>query len=328
MGFSKRLIYANELKFAGANKYIDLGDAPWTDWRGKSFVGNTGVGYVSGRGKMCYTDYITAGNSAITTGIAAQTQTAGFALTGLTAAAQTILAAALSAQPDVPRAVRFVAAKTGATAIGNGTMTGNAIVIVTGVKIDGVTVTEWIPLNDTAAVNSVYSYLSITSVILPAKVNATGDQVSMGYANVFPFYRPVASTADVLEAARKASAATAYTTETLGTLYLGNASQAITNAITPTTTSIALTASSVVGTMPTSGINHFDIIRGDGRVIEKVSGTVSANVLTAVRGIDGTVAQTWDPGQVIAYRPGQNWAPTSAITANDRMKMTYLSAMV
>ena len=94
------------------------------------------------------------------------------ALTGLNAAAQPGFTTGIS-QPDVPRIARIVAAKSGMTAV-----TGN--VTVHGTDVNGNSISDTIALNDTTAVNGVKAFKTITSIDLPARVNASGDQVSVG----------------------------------------------------------------------------------------------------------------------------------------------------
>ena len=94
------------------------------------------------------------------------------ALTSLTAGAQTGITAGIT-NPDFPRIARIVAAKSGMTPVA-----GN--VVVHGTDVNGNSISDTIALNDTTAVNGVKAFKTITSIDLPARTNATGDQVSVG----------------------------------------------------------------------------------------------------------------------------------------------------
>lgn len=323
--FRKRSIHIGVLRFFGINSIGTIGP------RSSSYLPSRinvtfGTAIRSGLGKRIAHDIHTAGNSAITVGVAVQSTATVLALTNLTEARQVVTAGIT--QPDVPRTLRLVGAKTGGTNLGNGgfAAANSRYVRVTGTNVYDEQIVEDIPVNDTSSVQSINCFKSITSIDLPAEVNATGDQISVGVGTGFPFYRPVAQEADVLEFARKASAATAYTIETLGTLDVAQASTTLNGAINASTTTIVVADGS--GFPAGSQRTIADIISGDGDILEQVYITNrSTNTLTVARGANGTTARAWSSGVAVVKRPG-NKMTIGTVTANDRFRTSYLSEAI
>jgi hypothetical protein len=236
-----------------------------------------------------------------------------------------------AAQPDVPRTVRIVAAKSGGTAVGDGAFlaANSRVVLVTGTNAAGQVISETIPLNDTTAVNGVKAFATITSVVLPDQVNASGDQVSIGYGPGLALIRPVASVNNIIEVARKATAATAYTIETLGghTFAVGVVASTIASDITATATSIALAAGTGTNFPNGSQRTHCILEHLDGSVEEVIVTNRSTDTLTVVRGANGTVAKAWYAKSQFVLRQPMTITPTT-ITANDRFYVYYLASVV
>ena len=264
-------------------------------------------------------------SATITNGIAAVGQTQILALTTLAAASADVTT--FVAQPDCPRAVRAVAAKSGATAVGDGsfsTSTGR-VLIVYGTDQWGESIVEEIPLNDTTAVVGKKAFATITKITMPAKINATGDQVSVGYSNVLGIVSPLESSADALEFARKASAATAYTTEAMGTLDVGYAATTVSEDVDIDETSVTIT--SATGFPDGAQVNHARLEGLDGSYEDVIITNRSTTTLTLKRGANGTTARAWPSGTYICWRSGNTIAPAS-ITANDRFKIQTQSAVM
>jgi hypothetical protein len=91
-------------------------------------------------------------------------------------------------------------------------------VLITGTDWAGRTITESFTLSGSSAVVGTKPFKTVTSIQFPAKTNVSGDTVSVGIADVLGLYRPIAAAGDVIETARKASAAAAYTIEATGTV--------------------------------------------------------------------------------------------------------------
>jgi hypothetical protein len=72
-------------------------------------------------------------------------------------------------------------------------------------------------LNGVATVLGVVGAASLTSIELPARTHA-GDTVSIGYGDVFGLPGHIADTTDVTQAERKATGATVYTAEAVGSV--------------------------------------------------------------------------------------------------------------
>lgn len=112
-----------------------------------------------------------------TGGIAPANATTTYILgnTVLTGTTQTVLPASLAHQPDVCRVL---------TVKGNaGGMTGN--VVITGQDSAGSTITDTIAVSGTDTVAGVKAFKSISSIVVPAKTNVSGDQLAIGTANIF-----------------------------------------------------------------------------------------------------------------------------------------------
>lgn len=102
--------------------------------------------------------------------------------------------------PDVYRALR---------------VTGNAVgiygnVVITGKDRGGKVVTDTIIASGNTTVDGVVPMSEVIQVVLPARTTV-GDTVSVGISGKLGLYRPVDTSADVIEVERKASAATSYT---------------------------------------------------------------------------------------------------------------------
>lgn len=138
--------------------------------------------------------------------VAAASATSIHAAVTLAAAAQTVTADITN--PDVYRCLQVKGNASG--------IAGN--VVITGTDWAGQTITDTIALNGTAAVDGVKPFKTVISISLPAKTNDEGDAVSVGCCDKLGLYRPIAAATDVIEVGRKASAATSYTVEAVGTV--------------------------------------------------------------------------------------------------------------
>jgi hypothetical protein len=77
--------------------------------------------------------------------------------------------------PDVPRTC---------TVKGNASgIAGN--VVITGTNVDGDEITDTIALNGSTEVEGAKAFATVTSILFPAKTNASGDTVSIGKASSF-----------------------------------------------------------------------------------------------------------------------------------------------
>ena len=285
----------------------------------------TGMSLKMGLCKIPITQTITANNAAITVGVAAVSVVAVKAATVLTTAAQVITT--FAGQPDVPRVLRIVAAKTGATAVGAAGFTAinDRYVIAVGTDIHDQVITEWIPLNDTTAVNSVKAFKTVTSITLPIRVNTDGgDTVSVGYGLTFALCRPVAAATDLIEFARKASAATAYTIATLPTFDVGEATTTIATEIDADDTTIVIASATgwTNGAQRSMAMIEFE----NGDVEEVIVTGRTTTSLTVVRGANGSTARAAKVGTQISFRPGMTIA--TSITADDRLLVKFLAAAI
>jgi hypothetical protein len=247
-------------------------------------------------------------------------------LTALGAAAQVITAAITD--PDCPRVIRVVAAKTGVTAVGDGTYAGAAnsrYVTVWGVDVNGMEIYEDIPLNDVTAVNGKKAFREILSITLPIQANAGGgDEVSVGVGDVFGLEHNVYGTGDVLEMARKATAVTAYTVEAMGTVVVGSAASTINNTggISASATSITLASATGWPAVANTAARIFGRIYAKDGTYEDIAVILrAAAVLTVVRGVNGTTARVWAKGTDIVWVAPMTIAWTTV--HNDRMLVTY-----
>ncbi|MCL4718052.1 MAG: hypothetical protein KJ057_06210 [Phycisphaerae bacterium] len=137
--------------------------------------------------------------------VAAVSNTAILAATALTASEQTITTGIT--QPD---AYRVLSVK------GNqGGMTQNVILI--GTNFANERITDVIALNGTTLASGVKPFKTVSKIILPAQ-SAPGQTVSIGNTAKLGLYFAVGAGADVLQQARKASAATSYTLEPIGSV--------------------------------------------------------------------------------------------------------------
>lgn len=105
-------------------------------------------------------------------------------------------------------------------------------VYIIGTDWAGSQITDKITLNGTSTVAGVKPFQTVTKIILPARNNGT-QGVMIGYTAELGLQSPVSATSDVLQQGRKASAATAYTLESLGTVNVAYATidvSSITNA--------------------------------------------------------------------------------------------------
>lgn len=109
--------------------------------------------------------------------------------------------------PDEYRALRIVGNQAGIT----GTVTVN------GTDWQGNAISEEITANGTTEVNGNKPFKTVTSIVLPAW-NGSGDEISVGYCDKLGLHHGITDDTDVLEVARKATAASEYTIEALGTV--------------------------------------------------------------------------------------------------------------
>lgn len=292
--------------------------------KNKSVLLASGNSLAFGLGGMQFSQVVTAPNAAITTGCAAVSNTAVKAATGLTTAAQVITT--FAAQPDVPRCLRFVCTKTGATAVGDGgwTADNSRYVIAVGTDINDQVITEWIPLNDTTLVDSIKAFKTVTSITLPIKVNSTGDTVSVGYGFKFGLMRPVSAATNLIEFARKASAATAYTIETLPTFDIGEATTTISANASASATSLSI--ADATGWTDGAQRSMATLEFPDGTTEEVIVTSRTTTTLTVVRGANGTTAVAIPSGTQISLRPGMTFTVT--VVANDRYLVRFISPIV
>jgi hypothetical protein len=290
-------------------------------------------GIKRGLGKKTHLQVITPGGAAITSGVAALGTTNLLGLTNLSTAPVVKTYADFSAQPDVPRSLNFTAAKTGGTAVGDGGWAGanSRYAIIDGLDSLGYRRIEWVPLNDTSSVQSIYCYSYVYSITLPIKVNATGDQVKVGYGSKFGFEHPVQAATDILEFYTKPSAGYVlhsmdaetqiYELTTLpATTDVGEAQTTTAEVLDRTETVLTVADGSVFA----NGAQRTfcELIDPDtGETEEIVISSRTNNDLTIARGVNGTTARKWKSGIVIAKRPGMSF--TYAATTNDRMQISY-----
>jgi len=104
-------------------------------------------------------------------------------------ATTTVLAAALTAQPKVPRVLSITG--NAASAVGD--------VVVTGKDAAGQTITETIISTGAATVAGIKSFKSIDSIVFPAR-GAGGDTISVGITDDFgvPFLLPYDTTLKIM----------------------------------------------------------------------------------------------------------------------------------
>ena len=114
--------------------------------------------------------------------------------------------------PDVPRNVTATANAAGCA----------GDVVVTGTNWAGQVITETIALAGAAEIAGVKAFTTVTAVHLPPETHAGTDTVSIGVGNCLGLQRPIAAAGDVVEVARKATAAAEYTIEATGTVSVAN----------------------------------------------------------------------------------------------------------
>ncbi|GIK16321.1 MAG: hypothetical protein BroJett003_12850 [Planctomycetota bacterium] len=137
--------------------------------------------------------------------VAAVSNTAILAATALTASEQTITTGIT--QPDVYRVLSVK---------GNqDEMTQNVILI--GTNFANERITDVIALNGTTLTSGVKPFKTVSKIILPAQ-SAAGQTVSIGNTAKLGLYFAIGEGTDVLQQARKASAATSYTLEPTGSV--------------------------------------------------------------------------------------------------------------
>jgi hypothetical protein len=117
----------------------------------------------------------------------------------LTASAQTVTTAITN--PGVPRALIIKGNAAG--------IAGN--VVVTGKNFKDETITETIALDGASAVEGTKAFKSVTSIALPAKTNASGDTVSVGWCDKLGLPYMLAHNTVLLAALDNAREATAPT---------------------------------------------------------------------------------------------------------------------
>ena len=83
-------------------------------------------------------------------------------------------------------------------------------VVITGTDWAGNTITDTIALNGSSSVSGVKAFMTVTSILLPARTSA-GNTVSIGCVNVFGLTRPVAASTDVIYVGIAADAVNAST---------------------------------------------------------------------------------------------------------------------
>lgn len=353
MSFWKNaLVRVKNIEFFGTSKIDTLGQAlrghigfqgqPNLDETGIAVAMQTGVGLRGGKGKVQHIQEFTGASATITNGLAATSNSNVLALTTLTAAAQVITAGITN--PDCPRTLSIVCAKTGATGVGNGIYPGDATasansrqITITGTNIHDKVIYEDVALNDTSAVVTTRAFKTVTSITLPIKANTnTGDQVSVGAGNVFGIAHPIELSADVIECEGKISAAVAYTIESLGTLDVGYAATTIANTSSLSTggtgllkAGLSITLASATGwpaVANTAGRIHGRIYSADGTYEDIIVILRATTTLTVIRGACGTTARDWPKGSDILWLAGNTYA--RAITVNDRFRLLYQSKLL
>jgi len=134
--------------------------------------------------------------------VAAASDTSVAAAVTLAAAATTTISGGSVTDPNEYRALRIKGNQAG--------VAGN--VVITGYDRGGKVVTDTIAANGASAVDGVIPMLTLASITFPALVGA-GDTISVGVSEKLGLYRPIESTADVVLAERKATAADEFTVE-------------------------------------------------------------------------------------------------------------------
>lgn len=254
--------------------------------------------------------------AALATGIAIAGNTQIKAAVTLSATVATAVTTFV-AQPDVARTIRVKGNQAG---LGDGTF-ALRVVLLEGLDQFGRAIKETVPLNAATAVDSKRAFSSLTRVTLPVRVGA-GDTVSLGYGAALGLDRPCELAADLVEVARKATAATAYTSEALpGTTDITPVHSTLAATITAAAVSITL----VDGSTFANGAQRVnaEILGPDNMIEEVIITSRTGNVLTVVRGVNGQTARRHVQGATLVTRPGNTIAP--ALTADDRLLVTYLT---
>lgn len=273
-------------------------------------------------------------NAAITVGIKAAGAITILAAQALAAGAATVVAAGFT-QPDIPRSINFV---TNNASCGDGTFTTATakIVVIVGLDQFNISRTESVALNGTTTVSTLWCYQSVTSITFPSQF-AGGDTCTTTVGTKFALERPVQAAADLLEIERKASAATAYTVETLpATTDIGEGYGPIATVLpyvaswsAPFSTTIQVLTTAIVGSFPNSTyIAEFLGPNGNEKVT--VTGTAISGlytVITFIRGLHGapTPLRNYNAGAYINRMPAMSISPT--LTADDRLCLRYRSAV-
>jgi hypothetical protein len=136
--------------------------------------------------------------------VAAASDETVLASTALTTAAHKIVAGITN--PDCFRGLQVVGIE--ASVYGN--------VVVNGHDYAGRAISETILASGVTAGNSNQAFADVTSIILPARTTA-GEHISVGVTNKFGLVRPIRITDEFVMTERKASAATSFTVEDIGT---------------------------------------------------------------------------------------------------------------
>lgn len=134
--------------------------------------------------------------------VAAASNTAVLASTVLASGVTTTISGASVSDPNEYRALRIKGNQAGVA----------GTVVITGKDRGGKVVTDRIAASGASAVDGVIPMAEVISIVLPAYVAAT-DEISVGVSEKLGLYRPIESTADVVLAERKATAATEFTVE-------------------------------------------------------------------------------------------------------------------
>ena len=336
-----RLFFYRQDSVAAKDAYA-TNVGPTLNWWGQRIPGYAGQNVsfmyplrLVGGVKRQVLQQFTALDSAITVGIAAAPTIVS---TQTLANGSTTLVTTGITNPDIPRTIKF----TGNQSAGDGTFTSASakIVQVVGTNAFGHPISESVALNGTTAVSTIQAFATITSLLFPSR-NASGDTVAVVGGASFGLLYPVQGVGDLIEISRKATAATAYTVETLpstvtvGEAYVqSNASLAKGTVYTPYSATISFVTASLTGTLPSAP--YILQILGKGGTVEDVTVTGSSSsggvtTLTIVRNIHTSFGTTtypsWYPnGVMLNYKAPHTITPT--LTANDRLLMSYQTGVI
>jgi hypothetical protein len=247
---NKRNSQVNRQTFVGTKRVAVLASPDPGYIKNPIFI-DPGVHYRTGNVKDFKEVIFTAPNVAITTGLAAASTTNILSAGTISATLPTtFLASGLSiVNMDYPRTLQV----TSSAGVGDGTFTSATACWITifGFNHLGLQIQEMVALNTTSTLITLKAFSAISKIVATAATGATTPTLSIGYGKGFKIPFPMEFTNDIVEIARKASAATAYTTEVLSghAFDIGYAWAPINVAGINTDTTITIDLTNVVGSL-------------------------------------------------------------------------------